>query len=306
MQIPEYFKNKMISMFGQEGQTWVEDSPQILDQCIKKWNLTNCSFIKDMSVNLVCFAESPDYGEVVLKIDGPHPEKYTEMKAMSLYKGRNMCQCYDTDMNLGALLLERIIPGCDLTVVEDTHTQLMIAAELISKLPIQVKKNHGIPTYADKINRAFKRARKENIVGGKMLSFIDEAERLFSQLENGDRPKVLLHGDLHHWNILQDQNGAWKAIDPQGVIGAACMESARFMDNHINMVEEDKKSEHLDEMIRVFSTKFGETKRTIAICLFVLCVLSTCWTFEEANPDPDDLREGIDKCEFVLNYIKTL
>ncbi len=30
---------------------------------------------------------------------------------------------------------------------------------------------------------------------------------------------IPLHGDLHHGNILADTSGAWRAIDPQGLIG---------------------------------------------------------------------------------------
>ena len=35
-------------------------------------------------------------------------------------------------------------------------------------------------------------------------------------------PQMLLHGDLHHWNILSDADRGWMAIDPKGVIGASC------------------------------------------------------------------------------------
>jgi streptomycin 6-kinase len=30
---------------------------------------------------------------------------------------------------------------------------------------------------------------------------------------------VLLHGDLHHWNILTSEREPWLALDPKGVVG---------------------------------------------------------------------------------------
>ncbi|MCK4258191.1 MAG: phosphotransferase [Halanaerobiales bacterium] len=302
MQIPEYFNKKIIRAFGDKGSKWLENLPQIFEKCVEKWNLTNYSVANNLSYNLICFAKSTDYGEVALKIGVPHPELFTEMKALSIYEGRNICKCYDSNMELGVLLLERITPGPDLTT-QNTNTQLQIAAELISKIPIPITKNHGLPTFADWITKAFKRASEEDKVGSKMLSLIEEAEKLFREIETNDRPKVLLHGDLHHWNILQDQNGNWKAIDPKGVIGVHCMESGRFMRNHIDMVKDTEKFEHLNEMVTAFSTKFDETKRIIASCLFVDYILGICWSFEEASPEPDKLVKSINDCEFIYNYI---
>jgi len=59
-------------------------------------------------------------------------------------------------------------------------------------------------------------------------------------------------------------------------------------------------------MITVFSEKFNESKRVIAICYFVLNVLSICWTFEEVSPKEEDLTKGITKCAFSYNYIEAL
>ncbi len=45
------------------------------------------------------------------------------------------------------------------------------------------------------------------------------AESTFQALLSSAPPTpVLLHGDLHHHNILSTQHG-WLAIDPKGIIG---------------------------------------------------------------------------------------
>jgi streptomycin 6-kinase len=42
---------------------------------------------------------------------------------------------------------------------------------------------------------------------------------------------VLLHGDLHHENILSAERQPWLAIDPQGVIGEPAYETGALLRN---------------------------------------------------------------------------
>ena len=49
----------------------------------------------------------------------------------------------------------------------------------------------------------------------------EKAEKLFAELIGGMGEPVLLHGDLHHDNILSAQREPSLAIDPRGVVGEA-------------------------------------------------------------------------------------
>ena len=41
----------------------------------------------------------------------------------------------------------------------------------------------------------------------------------------------LVHGDFHHWNVLQRTSGEWVLIDPIGVVGDPASDIARWMHN---------------------------------------------------------------------------
>lgn len=306
MDVPSNYRKEVIKWFGKKGELWLEKLPKIIYTVIERWSITDFEIVENLSINFLGFGKSKQYGDVVIKICGPHPEKYTEIKSLTIFNGNNFCNCYDYDMELGAILLERILPGADLKTITNRDLQLKIASELISKTPMKVESNYGIPTFGERANKAFKRARKENKVGERMLEFIDLSEVMISEIEQSNRAKYLLHGDLHHLNILKDKKGNWKAIDPHGVIGVPCMESSRFIQNHIWMSKDKDKLNDLDKIITVFSEKFNETKEFTAICFFILQVLSTCWSFEEVKPDLENLEKDIDLCEFALNYIKSL
>jgi streptomycin 6-kinase len=303
--IPENFKDKIIGTFGDKGREWLEELPKIIEACKEKWDLVDYNISNSLSYNFVCFAKSLKFGEVALKIGVPNPELYTEIKALALYDGKNICKCYDFDTELGAFIIERIMPGEDLTALSDINKRIEVAADLIFKLNAPVVESDGFPSYTDWVNRAFKRARNENRVGSKMLDYINTAEKYFDEIEVLNHPKVLLHGDLHHFNILQEGNGSWKVIDPKGVMGVHYFECGAFMENQLHMVAEEEKLNVLKKMIETFSVKFCETKYIMSKVFFVNTVLRTCWTFEEdvkPSEDSDDVR----LCELIFNYIKQL
>jgi streptomycin 6-kinase len=304
LHLPPAFRERIQRAFGKEGTAWLEQLPQILALCQDRWRLTDLRLSGKLSYNLICFAQSPAYRSVALKIGVPHPELFTEMKALWLYAGRGICACYDADAELGALLLERIMPGSDLTQVVDNEERFRIAAGLMATLPVPHMDDKGLPSYADWISRAFARARAETGAGSELLSLVDIAERFFREIDTPDRPRVLLHGDLHHKNILQDRQGGWKAIDPKGVIGPSFLEAARFMQNEFGMGARENRLARLDQMTSIFAEHLGEPKQLLAKCAFVDKVLATCWSAEE-NPDPAELQGAVEECQALLRYAES-
>ncbi len=303
MNIPEFFKEKTIRVFGQKGHKWLSDLPDIVDKCKQKWNLSNLFIVEDLSFNFICTAKSSIYGDVVLKIGIPNTEFFNEVNALSYFKDDMICQLYDYDKEYGAILLERIIPGDNL-LTANNNKWLKIAANMTYKLSIEIEDNDLFPDYKDWINKAFNRAKKENKMDKDMLNLIYKAENIFYDIEKMNYRKVLLHGDLHHWNLLFDENKGWKVIDPKGVIGIPVMESARFLDNQITITESLGDFKALDNMISVFSNKFSESKLIVAQNLFIILVLSTCWSYENHSPEDSSLKHREDKCRFVNKYME--
>lgn len=295
--IPDILEKKVKRCFGPKGHKWLEQLPGLLAACSSKWNLTEVAPSPVMSFNLVCFAQSPAYGPVVLKIGVPHLDLFTEMEALRIYGGRNICKIFDWDAELGAMLLERVMPGEDLLTIKNSSERIKVAATLAAALPLPVTE-HSLPTLAELMDEAFARQRREQTGGKKMLELIDAAQNLYRQLA-ADRPQLLLHGDLNHWNILSN-NGRWQAIDPKGIIGPACMEPARFMLNELELSGREPLA-CLDEMTAILSNKLGEHPRIVATAAFLDAVLSTCWTLEEHQQR--DRTEEIERCCLLHRYL---
>ena len=58
---------------------------------------------------------------------------------------------------------------------------------------------------------------------------------------------MVLHGDLHHENMLFDAQAGWIVIDPKGVIGKPCLEMGRYL---LNYLPPSMPMEHREEMVR--------------------------------------------------------
>ncbi|HKA75114.1 MAG TPA: aminoglycoside phosphotransferase family protein [Xanthobacteraceae bacterium] len=62
---------------------------------------------------------------------------------------------------------------------------------------------------------------RQAVIPGEMLQ---RACALFGELTPSPGERKLLHGDLHHDNILWDATRGWVAVDPKGVIGEPAYE----------------------------------------------------------------------------------
>ncbi len=302
MHIPPYFLHKAARQFGDAGPGWVQQLPALLARCEEQWRLIDCVPAEKLSINLVCYAHSALYGDVVLKIEGPHTERYTEMTALRLYAGRQACTCFAIDEEIAAILLERIVPGYDLRKLPNQQEQLEIGAEVVATLPIPLQERHGLPYYRDWVTQAIANTHARYHPSAQMIHLMAAAAELFGQICPGDQPRYLLHGDLHHENMLRHSDGTWKVIDPQGVIGAPFMESARFIQNQVIDQDDVFHWDMLDDTVAYFAARLDETKYNIASALFILHVLSTCWGYE-MNYEEDRLARLIDECEDLLTFV---
>jgi streptomycin 6-kinase len=59
----------------------------------------------------------------------------------------------------------------------------------------------------------------------------ERAAALYQQLEASMAAPVLLHGDLHHGNILAATREPWLAIDPKGLVGEPAYETGALLRN---------------------------------------------------------------------------
>jgi len=97
---------------------------------------------------------------------------------------------------------------------------------------------------------------------------------------------VLLHGDLHHYNILSSQREPWLAIDPKGVIGEREYEIGALMRNPISKKLTKKTLvNRLDKITELT----GFDKQRLLHWSIVQTVLAACWCIDDGTDGGENL-----------------
>jgi streptomycin 6-kinase len=228
-------KADMATEFSTQHPELWERLPTLLADCASRWALTVLPPFPNLSFNYVAPVLRADGTEAVLKIGMPHKELLTEIDALRVYDGRHSVRLLEAAPEQGILLLERLQPGVTLTTLADeTHDAqaTSIAAAVMQGLWRHVPPEHDFPDvrdWAEGMQRL--RIHFGGGVGPFPLRLVEEAETLFTELLASSSEPVVLHGDLHHDNILSAQRSPWLAIDPKGIVGEPAYEVGAMLRN---------------------------------------------------------------------------
>lgn len=277
----------MTTMYGPAGAEWVKRLPGLLAQCEQRWQIQIQPPFA-LTYNYVAPAKRAGGSQVVLKAGFPeNPELITEIEALRFFDGQGMVHLLEADLEQGVFLLEHIFPGHPLVNLPDDDAT-RIAARVMRRLwkPIPPELAARFPS-TQKWARGLGRLRKT--FGGGTGPFpadmVERAEKLFVELHaSAASAPVLLHGDLHHWNILSAQREPWLALDPKGLVGEPAYEVGALIRNPNTVIST------WTDLARVQARRFdilaeelGFNRQRMIFWSFAQVVLSAWWSFEDEH-----------------------
>lgn len=110
--------------------------------------------------------------------------------------------------------------------------------------------------------------------------------QLLEQLLATERDKVILHGDIHHRNVLQDSGGRWLAIDPKGIFGERSYDYLNIFRNPNESIAIDPS--RFDARIEQITNKAKLDRVRLLQWIAAFCALSLAWNYyPEGSPDAD-------------------
>jgi streptomycin 6-kinase len=285
--IPDEFDQRIRSTFGQAGSAWLERLPGILRSIEQRWLLTLHEPFQPLSYNYVAAADRPDGSSVVLKAGVPNPELNSEVEALRHYNGDGAVLLLEAIPEDGILLLERLQPGTPVLDLGDDTKATSIAAQVMRRLWKPAPPDNHFPTLADWA-RGFQRLR-QTFAGGTGPfpgEYVERAESLYKELLVSSQPAVVLHGDLHHWNILSAQRQPWLAIDPKGIIGEPAYEVGAWMRNPSPFLDDFPGALKItNRRLDQFSEELGFDRKRLKDWTFTQAVLSAWWSYEDGDED---------------------
>lgn len=284
MQIPKDLRETIERVHGERGREWLHRFPDLISECRERWSLRLDRPFANLSYNLVLPATMPDDKEVVLKLGVPCPELTTEANTLDLFQGVGAVHLLAHDARRGILLMERVIPGTPIYKLQSEAEATRTAATLMRELWRSPPANHAFPSLLTWF-QAFERLRNK-FAGGSgpfPAKLVDKAERTFSALNTSTDRSLILHGDLHHANILFSKKRGWLAIDPKGICGDPGYEVGPFMLNRLPIgASESVTLQFFKQRLLIFSEELSISGRRLAQWSFCHAVLSALWDFEES------------------------
>jgi len=286
--VPTQLIQKYREMHGEAGAAWAEGLPSVVADLEARWNV-RVESVYPLSYNWVARAVNSAGEPVVLKIGWPGEEEvFSEMAALCAFDGRGIAQLLAYDGPSAAMLLECIEPGVPLEQMADDDEATRIAAQVMRELWVEPPEQgrEALITVArwgmgfQKLHATF---------GGGTGPFspqlVERAERTWAELEASPaHPPMLLHGDLHHWNILSAQRSPWLAIDPKGLIGEPAYEPGALLRNPWPDVSDvPLLLERLPRRVAIIHEMLGLDRQRILAWSFTQAVLSSWWTYEETR-----------------------
>ncbi len=279
------FTRTITELFGDQGVAWLADLPALVDECARRWSLEVGPPFDPLSYNYVAPARRADGTEVALKLGVPNAELTSEIETLRLYGGDGIVRLYEAEPERGILLMERLIPGTPLAVVEDDEAATSIATSLLRRLWRPVPEQHPfltVESWAAGLGRL--RARFGGGTGPFPAAVVDRAERLFAGLIASTTEPMLMHGDFHHWNILAAEREPWLVIDPKGVVGDPGYEVGPWIANRVRDTQLEDPASAKRRMARILDQLAAELemdRARLTSWAFAQAVLSAWWSFED-------------------------
>ncbi len=281
-ELPKKFTRNTLDLCGETGERWLNDLPRLIEEIEGYWSLKTEKPFPNLSYNYVAPCICTDGGEAVLKIALPlkNPEIFNEARFLLMANGGGAVKLLELDESRRAILLERLSPGENLKeVCRDNATKAIdIAISIMRGLLKEPPPNSAFRGLDEWFNNFFEKAPKTNFP----LEFQNKARGFYEELSSASELKFLIHGDLHHENILSAGRETFLAIDPKGIIGEVGYEIAVFLNNHLWWLASEKNlREKLNDAVQRFSVAFEIELSDLRKWAYAQMVLSAWWTFDE-------------------------
>lgn len=241
-----------------------------------------------------CGSGAHESQPVVLKIIKREGDEWRSGEILQAFSGNGVARVYEHEP--GAVLLERLRPGnslADLALSGKDEEATDILAGVIQQMSMSARETSGacardvtVWDWGQAFERYTSTLRGLRARGDAQISeqLVKSAHRLYANLCASQRQPRLLHGDLHHYNVLFDSERGWLAIDPKGVVGEVEYEIGAILRNPIERPELVVSPATIERRTTWLTEKLSLDYERVLAWGFAQAVLSVLWDIEDGLP----------------------
>jgi streptomycin 6-kinase len=296
----------VLGMAGRDAAwaDWVDRLPALAGGLLEEWSLRQDGRAMHGYCSLVLPVRQESGEAAVLKVAFPVDESEHEPLALQHWHGHGAVLLLRADPHRRAMLLERLhhrslaevpdLEACE--VVGGLYSRLHIPA------PPQLR---TLTSYVDRWAAALARLPRSAPVPRRL---VEQALSLAADLvadEGGTG--TMIHGDLHHTNVLAGDREPWLVIDPDPMSGDPHYEPAPMLWNRVDELAGDLRA-GVRRRFHALVDAGGLDEDRARDWVVVRMVLNAHWAIEDAERAARDLtaleREWITTCITVAKAVQ--
>ena len=217
-----------------ERSAWLARLPAVVASLERRWSLelgvpfdgdeVSCAWVAPVAI--------ADGTQAVLKIGMPHMEGEHEIAGLRFWNGDPTVRLLDSDESVGAMLLERCIPGTHLRLTPTIEQDVVIAGLLrrLWRLPSSPHVFRPLSVMLEYWSEETLSQRQRWPEPG----LVREGLGLFTELPRTATENVLLGTDVHAGNVLRADRQPWLVIDPKPFVGDPAYDATQHLLNDLD------------------------------------------------------------------------
>jgi streptomycin 6-kinase len=281
--IPPQLARTVEDTWAGAGTEWLASLPRLLDEIARDWGLT-LGPPYQLSYHWVSEATRANGSPAVLKLGVPSDGHLdNQVEALRIFDGHGSVRLLEHDLRRGALLLERAAPGEAATALVPHDDEQATAALIASGRRLHRPPPAGctLSLVSDESTCfAGYLGRFPGDDGPLPRHLVERAGALFDELCASAPADVVLHGDLHHDNVLRAQREPWLAIDPHGCVGDPGYDCGAMLYNPDPSRREADLLALVPARLEQLADGYDLPVERVVAWGFVMGILSEVWTTE--------------------------
>ena len=258
-----------------------------LDFYLKKWRLSDPVLIADTRTSAVYAVVYEHREKAVLKLlteIGISDERAGAL-ALNVLDGRGTVKIFEhtNDAHLLEHVDGRSLEQCLLQNQSDelATTILIDVFRAIQEADYKSEEAQNLPTLESRFRSLL--GDLERFRSLHCFSLLKKAKAVAKKLLEQVSSKRILHGDLHHGNILESSQRGWIAIDPKGLYGDPLYDLANLFLNPMPMPRIANDEGRFHNRLELVRSLLNVDASLMTEWIFAHACLSACWSIDDGD-----------------------